>query len=44
MQVSKLESAKKLKTLDMQIELMRNSQRKYVITGKEIVDLTPENR
>lgn len=44
MQVTKLETSKKLKMLDMQMEVLRNSQRKYVITDKEIVELSPDSR
>lgn len=44
MHVTKLETSKKLKMLDMQIEVLKNSQRKYVITDKEITDLSPDTR
>lgn len=44
MQVNKLETSKKLKMLDMQMEVLKNSQRKYVITDSEIVDLGADSQ
>lgn len=44
MQVTRLETNNKLRMLEMQMEVLRNSQRKYVITDKEIFELSPESR
>lgn len=44
MQVNKLETSKKLKMLDMQMEVLRTSKRKYTITDKEVTDLNADAR
>lgn len=44
MQVTKIETSKKLKMLDMQVDVLKTSKRKYAITDKEITDLSPDSR
>lgn len=44
MQVNKIETAKKLKMLEVQAEMLKTSKRKYDITDKEMSNLSPETR
>lgn len=44
MQVNKIETTKKLKMIDLQMEVLRTSKKKYEITDKEIHELAPETR
>lgn len=44
MQVQNLQTNKKISMLDMQMEVLKNSQRKYTITDREITDLSPDSR
>lgn len=44
MQVNKIETSKKLKMLDMQVEVLKTSKRKYAITDKEVTDLDADAR
>lgn len=44
MQVNKIETTKKLKMLDIQIDVYKNSKKKYDITTKEVQSLSPDTR
>lgn len=44
MQVNKLETSKKLKMLDLQLEVLKTSKKKYEVTEREIGELTADTR
>lgn len=44
MQVNRIETAKKLKMLEVQAEMLKTSKKKYGITDKEMTNLAPETR
>lgn len=44
MQVNKIETTKKLKMLDLQMEVLKTSKKKYTVTDKEVTDLAPNTR
>lgn len=44
MQVTKIETTKKLKMLDLQMDVLKTSKKKYAITSTEVTDLTPDAR
>lgn len=44
MQVNKIETTKKLKMLDLQMDVLKTSKKKYQITSTEVTDLTPDAR
>lgn len=44
MQVNKIETTKKLKMLDLQMDVLKTSKKKYSITGQEVTELTPDAR
>lgn len=44
MQVNRIETAKKLKMLEVQAEMLKTSKKKYDITDKEMTNLAPETR
>ncbi len=44
MQVNKIETTKKLKMLDLQMDVLKTSKKKYAITSMEVTELTPDAR
>ncbi|KAG4070788.1 hypothetical protein HA402_011014 [Bradysia odoriphaga] len=42
MQVNKIETTKKLKMLDLQMDVLKTSKKKYAITSTEVTELTPD--
>lgn len=44
MQVNKIETTKKLKMLDLQMDVLKTSKKKYGITNTEVTELTPDAR
>lgn len=44
MQTTKIETTKKLKMIDLQTDVLKTSKKKYEITDKEVVTLSPESR
>lgn len=44
MQVNKIETSKKLKMIELQAEMLKTSKKKYDITDKEVMSLTPDTR
>lgn len=44
MQVNKIETTKKLKMLDLQMDVLKTSKKKYAITTTEVNELTPDAR
>lgn len=44
MQVTKIETTKKLKMLDLQMDVLKTSKKKYAITSMEVTELTPDAR
>lgn len=44
MQVNKIETAKKLKMLEVQADMLKTSKKKYDITDKEMSNLAPTTR
>lgn len=44
MQVNKIETSKKLKMIEMQIDLLKTSKKKYDITDKEVSQMPEETR
>lgn len=44
MQVTKIETTKKLKMLDLQMDVLKTSKKKYAITSTEVTELTPDAR
>lgn len=44
MQVNKIETTKKLKMLDLQMDVVKTSKKKYAITSMEVQELTPDAR
>lgn len=44
MQVNKLETSKKLKMIEMQSDMLKNSIKKYDVTDREVTGLSPDTR
>ena len=44
MQVNKIETSKKMKMIEMQVDMLKTSKKKYDLTDKEVADMPSDTR